>query len=364
MPAPRASPGAVARDVEERLHPPLLLRGHRREQQFVAAAEHRPAQHGLGAPRHGERRGRREQQRHHRAGTETERQHRDRTADAESLLQRSGHRGLDQERDDLDDRVEDREELQQMAAFVLGRRARLQQVVHDRGTRRTEDHEQRDLLHLGRGTEDLRPEHRLHRRRGAWPIAQGPTQRPQAGRAQRVQSRQQQQRRVGRRPRCHALHRQSPDDAAKRPGRGDAHVLLPGRVRVEQLAREGPEAREQQRPERRDVDVDDDRDRGAGAEPVPLGHVPDRTRQEPQRHQPLRPQPRQQVGVDRHREHGEQRREDHHPRQVGDRHRAEEQGVADGLARDLVRQHDGRHRHGHAREGSGVHGSCSAYQHW
>ena len=89
----------------------------------------------------------------------------------EAALQRHGDKGLEDERHDLDARVEDREELQQLIVAVLGVGPRLQQVVDDGGAGGAEHHQQRDLARLRRRTECLQRRRRLRPWRAAAALA-------------------------------------------------------------------------------------------------------------------------------------------------------------------------------------------------
>jgi hypothetical protein len=249
--------GTIAGYVEKRFHLPPFGDVHRHEQQLVAAAEQRSAKHGLDAADHDQHRPYREQQPDSAGERDTGRQRRDRLTDPE-LLDGDARPGLRDERHDLDHRVEDREEAQQVRTGAHGLRdVPLQQEVQHAGAGRRQQYHQRDGPEMRRGLERLERKHALRRSGiGGGQQHRSTTQHQGPGCAQDVKRRQHQQHRVGRHAHRQPVRRKATQGTPERPRRRDATKTLARAARVEPLADDRPIAGEQQRSQTRDVQVD------------------------------------------------------------------------------------------------------------
>ena len=305
---------AVARDVEKGLRAPFLGRVHRDEEQLVAAAEHRGAEHRLD-PAHGdEHRETREKERRHPADPQPGGQARNRPAESE-LPDDVRDTRLREERGDLHDRVEHGEEPQQLVGPVRELCVRLQQVVDDGSARAAEHDDEREHPDVRRGPERPQVEEpRGSIRGGSGRRDRGPPEPQDARGAQRVQPGQQEQGRVG--GQCRGTRSgQSAQQAAEGAGRRDPAVAGLGRLRIEQLADERPEPRQQHRAQPGHVEIDRDRHPGTAARETPLDGMRDGAQQEPGGHDHAGTEPGEQARIERNGEHHRHGRRDHHRRQ-------------------------------------------------
>jgi len=208
--------------------------------------------------------------------------------------------------------VEDGEETEQARPVEAGGGLRLEQEVEDRRAGGAEHDEQRDRLEVRELAERLEAQ-RSSRARADRRLGRRSERQRGAG---RVQHREHEQLRSGREPYRHALGGQPAGNTAEGAGGGNAPVRATGRDRIERFGGQRPEAREQERSERGQMEIDDDRDGRCEGGLGPLGHVRGRAQQEAGRHEPGRAKAGQQLRVDRYGgdRHGGGRH--HHERQA------------------------------------------------
>ncbi len=284
---------AVDADVDERLRRTLFSHRDRRVEELVPRPVQRTAEYRFPAAR---RRGAGEPRRQQAADTAGQQRERRRTGTdgkAELFERHPARRGLQDEGDEARARVIDREEPQEGVAASEGRhRLGLEDVIDQRRAQRAEQHECGEVSQVRRFGEHAeagtcRNRRELRRRIDSATLAHVAHRRCELtdlpGR-EKVQDRQDRQHRGHTEDAGHALGEQGPGKAAQRADTRNLPKALLGRVRIETLAGDEPEARAEHRANARDLQVDHGRrDTGGDEDQRPLSQQQHRAHRKRQR---------------------------------------------------------------------------------